>query len=64
MIDLGQAIPRPNLPPLAYTWGMVKMNGHERGTICVIRQSSGSPEVLAISPQWHWVEWSGAFSVI
>jgi hypothetical protein len=62
MIDLGQAMIRPAKPAPRYTWEQVKLDTHTRGTLCVIRQSSGVPEVLKLSNPLEWREWVGAFS--
>jgi hypothetical protein len=64
MIDLGQAIPRRSSAPMQYSWNQVKPTALDRGTICVIRCSSGQPQVLALEQQANWREWTGAFSWI
>lgn len=49
----------------SYDWTMVKpADNIQRGELCVIRQSSGSPEILKIEPQWAYKEWAGCFSAI
>lgn len=67
MIDMAQAEVglRKSSGPIPYGWQDVKIN-HEfqRGDFCVIRQCSGSPEVLKIETQWAWKEWVGAFSYL
>lgn len=63
MIDLGQfdAIKNQKQRPVNFTWQTVKQNySFLCGTLCVIRQG----EVLAIEPQWHWKEYTGAFSLL
>lgn len=64
MIDMGQSIPRVVTPAWKYEWKDVHVYNHQRGTICVIRQSNGRPEALAVSMQNQWQEWSGAFCVL
>ncbi len=64
MVDLGQAITRPATPSVQYRWEQVKVYAHQRGTKCVIRQSNGSPEALAVEPQADWKEWVGVFSML
>lgn len=62
MIDTAQAMPRHAKPAPGYTWAQVKPDTHPRGALCVIRQSSGVPEVLKLEDPRSWKEWAGAFS--
>ena len=67
MIDMGQAdrtLKASSRAP-SYDWTQVVQTVElHRGDKCVIRQSSGTPEILKIEPQWAYKEWVGCFSFI
>ena len=62
MIDLGQHIPRHS-QPVHRDWIDVKGTTN-RGQLCVIRSSNGTPEIFKLDPKENWKEWSGAFSAL
>lgn len=68
MLDLAQAdrtLRARTSKALYYDWTkVVPAVNIKRGELCVIRQSSGKPEMLKIEPQCSYKEWVGCFSAI
>ena len=65
MIDLAQAdrtLRARTTRAVSYDWTRVTPAADlKRGELCVIRQSTGTPLVLKIEPQWAYKEWVGCF---
>jgi hypothetical protein len=68
MIDTAQAdrtLQARTNRAVSYDWTkVVCVADVKRGELCVIRQSSGRPEMLKIELQWAYKEWAGCFSAI
>ena len=65
MIDMAQAdrtLRQRTSKAFSYDWTkVVPAADLKRGELCVIRQSTGTPLVLKIEPQWAYKEWAGCF---
>ena len=68
MVDMGQAdrTLRVRQTPVPYGWSDVEPPhpAIKRGDVCVIRQASGKPEILRISPQSSYRAWAGCFTYL
>lgn len=69
MIDMAQAdktLYRTAQVKPANIWAVVTYpyEGMAPRSMCVIRSSNGSPEVLRLADQQEWKEWVGVFSYL